>query len=203
MFLTLILVTLIICLVVAYLWNVKSQYDYFKTRGLSGPPPVFLFGHYLTIWSTHAYSRQLEKWTKQYGSIYGLFEGSRPMYVVSDVDVLHEVYIKQFASFHTRRVPFVMKKSLIQKAHLLGAEGATWRRQRHVINPTFSTAKLKLMSPFVDHYIQNLMNKLAEKKAEFNIYVMYKRLTMDVICKLICLVRVRMYIYSRSMCIWY
>jgi cytochrome P450 len=76
-----------------------------------------------------------------------------------------------------------MKKLIGQKTHLLAAHGATWRRQRHVINPTFSTAKLKLMSPLVNHSIQSLMNKLAENKEEFNIYGMYKRLTMDVICK--------------------
>jgi len=184
MLLTLILLTGLVCLIVAYLWNLKSRYDYFKRHNLPGPPPIFLFGHYLTFWSTHSYSRQLEKWTKQYGSIYGLFEGSHPMYVVSDVDFLQEVYIKQFASFHSRRIPFVMKQIFNQKVHLLAANGATWRRQRHVINPTFSTAKLKLMSPVVNNCIQRLMNKLSENQEEFNIYEMYKRLTMDVICKI-------------------
>jgi hypothetical protein len=104
MFLTLILLTVVLCLIVAYLWNLKCQYDYFKRHNIPGPPPTFLFGHYLTFWSTDSYSRQLEQWTKQYGSIYGLFEGSRPMYVVSDVDFIQEVYIKQFASFHSRRL---------------------------------------------------------------------------------------------------
>ena len=46
------------------------------------------------------------------------------MYVVSDVDFLEEVYIKQFASFHSRRLPFIMKAIAGQKAHLLGADGA-------------------------------------------------------------------------------
>ena len=183
MFFTLILLTTAVCLIVAYLWNLKSRYEFFKQRGLPGPPPTFLFGHYLTFWSTRTYSQELQKWTKQYGPIYGLFEGSRPMYVVSDVDFLEEVYIKQFASFHSRRVPFIMKPIAGRRTHLLAASGAAWRRQRHVINPTFSTAKLKLMSTSVTQCIQRLMNKFAEKKEEFNIYDMYKRLTMDVICK--------------------
>ena len=105
------------------------------------------------------------------------------MYIVSDVDFLQEVYIKQFASFHPRRLPFIMKQNLGRKTHIFAASGATWRRQRHVINPTFSTAKLKLMSPLVTNCIQSLMNKLEEKKEEFNIYEIYKRLTMDVICR--------------------
>ena len=97
MFVTFILLPVILCLIVAYFFNLKCQYDYFKRHNIPGPLPTFLFGHYLTFWSTDCYSRQLEKWTKQYGSIYGLFEGSRPMYVVSDVDFLQEIYIKQFA----------------------------------------------------------------------------------------------------------
>jgi cytochrome P450 len=137
MYLTLILVTIVICLIVTYLWKLKSQYDYFKRHDIPGPPPVFLFGHYLIFWSTQFYSRQLQKWTQQYGSIYGLFEGSRPVYVVSDVDFVQEVYIKQFASFHSRRVPFIMKQNLGRKTHILAAHGTAWRRQRHVINPTF------------------------------------------------------------------
>jgi cytochrome P450 len=55
-----------------------------------------------------------------------------------------------------------------------------------VINPTFSAAKLRLMSSLVNHCIQSLMDKLKnmeEKGAQFNIYEMYRRLTMDVICK--------------------
>ena len=183
MIFSVILLTAAVCLIAAYLWNLKSRYDFFKQRGLPGPPPTFLFGHYLTFWSTRAYSRELQKWTKQYGPIYGVYEGSRPMYVVSDVDFLEEVYIKQFSSFHSRGIPFVMKSGGGRKASLFGANGSGWRRQRHVINPTFSTAKLKLMSTSVTECIQRLMNKVAEKKEEFNIYVMYKRVTMDVICK--------------------
>lgn len=182
MLFTSILFAVVICLIFTYLWNIKSKYEYFKRRNLPGPPPTLPFGHYLNLWSTSSYSRKLENWTKQYGSIYGLFEGTRPMYVVSDVDFLQEVYIKQFGSFHSRRLPFIMKPILGQKAHLLAAHGNTWRRQRHVINPTFSVAKLKLMSPLVNQCIQRLMNKLDEQNEEFNIYDMYKRLTMDIIC---------------------
>jgi cytochrome P450 family 3 subfamily A len=67
------------------------------------------------------------------------------------------------------------------------AGGAKWRRQRHVINPTFSSAKLKLMSPLMNECIQAMLNKLAQtadsKDKEINIYELYKRMTMDAICK--------------------
>ncbi|CAF4383314.1 unnamed protein product [Rotaria socialis] len=112
------------------------------------------------LWSAKSLSKQLKEWTGQYGSIYRLFIGTTPMYVVSDV-------IKQFSSF---RSPF----------------GSRWRRQRHATNPTFSSAKLKLMSPLVSGRIEAMLNKISTmtttQHKEINMYELYKRLTMDVIC---------------------
>jgi cytochrome P450 family 3 subfamily A len=93
-----------------------------------------------------------------------------------------------------------MKQAPGRRTNLLAAHGATWRRQRYVINPTFSTAKLKLMSPLVNHCIESLMNKLAENKEEFNIYGMYKRLTMNVICKINYFLRFKIIFYFLGRC---
>ncbi|CAF0908761.1 unnamed protein product [Rotaria sordida] len=109
--------------------------------------------------------------------------GTRPIYVVSDVEFLHEVFVKQFACFHSRHLPFTARLKSRNLINLFGANGDHWRRQRHVINPTFSTTKLKLTSPIVNECIDALMNKIQEKEnQEFDIYTLYKRLTMDVIC---------------------
>ena len=186
MILTIILLTITISLIIGYIWTLNSRYNYFKKRGLSGPPPTFFFGHYRILWSLPDLSKQLRRWTQQYGSIYGLFEGTRPLYIVSDVNFLNEVFVKQFDLFQSRSVPFLMKEVRDHQVHMFGASGQTWRRQRRVISPTFSAAKLRSMSPLVSHGIQSLMNKLKnieEKGEQFNIYDMYRRLTMDVICK--------------------
>lgn len=187
MILTIILISIVSCLIAACIWYIHSRYDYFKRRNISGPSPRFFYGHFKEFWSTNLYSKQLQEWTRRYGSIYGLFEGTRPMYVVSDVDFLQEVYIKQFSSFHTRSIPKILRGNGRQTDHLFRASGAKWRRQRHVINPTFSSAKLKLMSPLVNGSINTMLNKLYEivsdRKQEINIYNLYKQMTMDVICK--------------------
>ncbi|UJR21070.1 hypothetical protein I4U23_024170 [Adineta vaga] len=187
MFITLTLSSIVVCLIALYLWRTNNAYDYFKRRGISGPPHRFFFGHYKDFWSTKSFSKQLKQWTNQYGSIYGLFMGTKPMYVVSDVDFLQEVYIKQFSSFNTRLIPSILRVRSDGIVHLFRSNGETWRRQRHVINPTFSSAKLKLMSPLINGCIEALMNKLSheitDENKEINIYELYKRLTMDVICR--------------------
>jgi cytochrome P450 family 3 subfamily A len=116
------------------------------------------------------------------------------MYVVSDVDFLEEVYIKQFSSFHTRFMSNISRIENDGKIHLFRASGTRWRRQRHVINPTFSSAKLKLMSPLVNGCIEAMLSKVHQlvnnEEKEINIYELYKRLTMDVICKQINLISI-------------
>ena len=64
-------------------------------------------------------------------------------------------------------------------ANLFTAEVNQWRRQRHVINPTFTTAKLKMMTPLMNKCIKSLITKLDENNNnEFNIFELYKRLTI-------------------------
>ncbi|CAF1309588.1 unnamed protein product [Rotaria sordida] len=183
-----VLATLLICLItliIVYLWTIKSRYSYFEQRGIPCPPFRFFFGHSKTIWSTPRKTDQLQKWTRQFGSIYGLYKGSRPVYIVSDADFLQEVFTKQFSSFHSRHLPFVLRQVSKNKPSLFGAIGTIWHRQRQVINPAFTSAKLKLMTPMVHDCVDSLLKKLAEyceKGEQLEIYMLYKRLTMDVIC---------------------
>jgi cytochrome P450 len=187
MFLTVTLSCIVICLIGGYLWTINNRYNYFKHHGIPGPPHRFFFGHSKDLWSAKSFSKQLQEWSRQYGSLYGIFEGTQPMYIVADVDFLEEVYIKQFSSFHSRALPKILRAKNDNKVHLLRATGARWHRQRHVINPTFSSAKLKLMSPLVNGCIEAMLSKVHQlvnnEEKEINIYELYKRLTMDVICK--------------------
>ena len=174
---------LLIVFTIIFLLDVRKKYSYFRTRSIVTPPWTFLFGHYRTCWSCESLSRQWQKWTKEIGPIYGLYEGTRPVYVVSDADFLEEVFIKQSQCFDARRLPFITRLAKGNHVHLFGAEGDRWRRQRSILNPSFSSAKLQLMFPLVEQSIGTMMQKIAQKEnEEFNIYVFYKQLTMDVIC---------------------
>ncbi len=181
---TIILFGVLTSLFFYYFFTLKSHYEYFVRQNIPGPRPKFFFGNYLSMWSTPSFNQQIQKWTGQYGPIYGIFEGTRPIYVVSDVDFLQEVYIKQFSIFHFRHNNILTRMFKTNATSLFTANGNQWRRQRHVINPTFTTAKLKMMTPLINKCIASIMKKLDENlDNEFNIFVLYRRLTMDVICK--------------------
>ena len=203
LYLSITLLFLLIGLIIYCLFLRQQRYQYFRKRGISTPPFRFFFGHLKTLWNVASFYRQLENWSKQYGRIYGIYQGAIPALVVSDPDFLQEVFVKQFLNFSARGQFFGDDKKF---RNVFSSSGATWRRHRHVINPTFSAAKLKMMSPLINGCITNAMDKLgelAQSGNDFDIYTYYKRMTMDVICKC----RSGDILFSktfllRSMCIW-
>ncbi|CAF1139090.1 unnamed protein product [Rotaria sp. Silwood1] len=90
---------------------------------------------------------------------------------------------KIFSNFHSRR-EVAFDEPHVKEGHLFTAQDLRWKRQRFVINPTFSSTKLKKMSPLINHSIEALMTKLTEQYQlgePFDIYTFLKRFTMDTI----------------------
>ena len=182
-FLTGILIALLIIVVLAYLWHIRKVYDFFIRLNIPGPPPMLFFGNFLEITKTRGTSIAIKQWGDKYGHIFGYFEGHTPILVVSDPDVLQDVFVKSFSKFHSRRAnPIVNQQA--KEVSLFNAIGLRWKRQRFVLNPTFSSAKLKQMSPLINRSIDMLMTKMNDQHDSgepFDIYTYFKRFTMDTI----------------------
>jgi thromboxane-A synthase len=181
--LTSILLSLLIVVIAAYLWHIRSAYEFFTKLNIPGPPPVLFFGNFLDVFKSRRLSLNIKQWTEKYGRIFGYFEGHTPILVVSDPDVLQDVFIKSFSNFHSRRL-FPLADQNTKRVNLFFASALRWKRQRFVINPTFSSAKLKQMTPLIHRSIDMLMKKMAEehkKNEPFDIYAYFKRFTMDTI----------------------
>lgn len=178
------LLLVVLSLLLFYVRLLHKKHNYFRERNIASPKHRFFFGHLIDIWSSQRYSKQLERWSRVHGPIYGLFEGSTPIYVVSDLDFLEEVYIKQFSLFHSRHVPFLARMGKGTHENLFGSLGDTWKRQRSIISPSLSTGKLKLMFPIIRQSIETFLEICSSSEGqEISIDKFYKRMTMDIICK--------------------
>lgn len=183
LFLTGILISIFLVLIVVYFWTIRKNYDFFKRLNIDGPRPVFFFGNFLDLAKTKRMSISIKQWTEKYGRIFGFFEGHTPIIVVSDPDILQDIFIKNFSIFHSRR-PLPLENQHAKYTHIFSAHGLRWKRQRFVINPTFSSAKLKQMTPLIHRCINVFMSKIddeCQKGQSFDIYNYYKRFTMDTI----------------------
>lgn len=185
MFTFILLLSILICLLSIYLIHIHRCYSFFKELGINGPRPTFLLGNLLDFIRTKRISVSIQNWTNQFGRIYGYFEGHTPILVISDPNILHEIFIKKFSKFHSRRQFPLEDRRTAKGVHLFSATGDNWRRQRAVINPTFSSLKMKRMLPLIDDCIAILMNKLkgcTKSSSEgIDIHKSYKSLTMDLI----------------------
>ncbi|UJR11637.1 hypothetical protein I4U23_015818 [Adineta vaga] len=161
------------------------QQQYFKKRGIATPPFDLLFGHLLTMWSAKSSADQLKEWTRKYGKIYGIFAGSSPIYIVSDVNFLEQVFIKQFSSFYSHQTDFSEHAVEKSKRGLLIASGNQWRRQKQIIGPIISTG-IKQMSPLFDKCVDEMIHSLESLNSniqeEFNIYPLYKKTFWNMAC---------------------
>jgi len=102
---------------------------------------------------------KLREWSTTYGRTYAFYEGAHPVMVTHDVAILHDVFVRQFAKFHGRRVsraPRVadMKMPLIAnhadtdpKGSVFNTRGLRWKRLRALTAPAMSRANLQLVRP--------------------------------------------------------
>ena len=77
--------------------------NYWKERGIDGPKPLLFIGNMWGIW----------KWVQghvdrqraaEYGKVYGIYEGNKPLLMISDAFLIRSIFIKDFYCFTSRRV---------------------------------------------------------------------------------------------------
>ena len=82
-------------------------------------------------------------WSKDYGRVFGYYEGYTPVLSVSDPDILREILVKDSNNFnHRKPFPLAPRKSL----GLFLENGEQWHRSRTLLTPAFSAGKLKQVS---------------------------------------------------------
>lgn len=93
--------------------------------------------------------------------------------LTTDLDVIQEVYIKQFPKFGDRMVPAVMETSGLSDSLLQISRANGWKEVRSCMSPQFSTGKMKKMhetiSTKIDVFLKNIARHASSGKP-FDIY---------------------------------
>jgi cytochrome P450 len=125
---------------------------------------------------------QLEEWARVYGESYCCYFGLRPALVVSNSEVIRQVLLDRPDTF--RRPENLAKATeTLQLNGVFSAEGDDWRRQRKLINLSFSPPNLETFFPSLVTITQRLVEVLereGRQGAPVDVLAVLMRYTVDV-----------------------
>ncbi|EDW10111.1 uncharacterized protein Dmoj_GI18704 [Drosophila mojavensis] len=160
-------ISLIACVLVAfYLW-MRHRFSYLKRRGIAHEDPRPVFGNVFGWRITQHTSQMLQKLYVKYkdsGPLFGIYFFMKPVYVVTDMDLLKQIFIKDFSNFDSRGL-FYNEQDDPLSAHLFAIDGPRWHNLRPRLTPIFSGAKMKLMFPSVLRIARELSRAVHERCA--------------------------------------
>ncbi|XP_025103420.1 cytochrome P450 3A29-like isoform X5 [Pomacea canaliculata] len=172
------LIILVLTLYVYGTWN----HGFFTSLGIPGPKPLPFLGNARAI-EKKGFLHALPEWRKQFGHVYGFFFALKPMLVVSDLDILKEILVKDFNNFADRFFIAKLRPPIADKG-LFFTGGSTWKRLRRLMTPTFTSGKLKNMSHLIDrcaNILKDNIQELTRRQEVIDIKDVFGAFTMDVV----------------------
>ncbi|GFS45437.1 cytochrome P450 3A41 [Nephila pilipes] len=162
--------------------NRHQRLKVLERHGIPGPKPSFLSGNMNHLKSEPTPNDLITSWLKKYGNVFGYFVGEIPYIVVNDLEMIKQVFIKDFNVFSNRAEMFLDVAPLNKT--ILALKDKRWKEVRSLLTPTFSSGKIKLMTHIVDKKVDVTVaevSKKAEKNEMFDMYELVQGLTLDVI----------------------
>jgi cytochrome P450 family 6 len=164
----------------------KLSFTYWKKRNVPYVTPNFPFGNFTDVLFIkksfgHLYEDLYKKLDGQkYGGIYAF---TKPMFIFRDPDIIKNILVKEFTSFHDRGLcndeeidPLI--------GHLFFLPGNRWRNLRVKLTPTFTSGKMKMMfQTLVDcgHELVSILEKSANNGEIIEIKDILARYSTDII----------------------
>ncbi|BFG03551.1 probable cytochrome P450 6a23 [Drosophila madeirensis] len=145
-------VALIAIVVSLILFAARRRHGYWQRRGIPHDVPHPLFGnvkdwpkkqHIAVIFKD--YYRKYKSAKYPFAGFYFFFTRTA---VVTDIDLVKRVLIKDFNHFENRGI-FYNEIDDPLSATVFSIEGQKWRHLRHKLTPTFTSGKMKHMFPIV------------------------------------------------------
>ncbi|XP_075553602.1 thromboxane-A synthase-like [Dermacentor variabilis] len=179
-------IAVVILLLVHWLIKRRDHFKFFEKLGIPGPTPNIFLGNVFEMYRKSP-ARAYREWIQKYGDTVGYFNGHRPVILTADLNLLRQIQIKDFHDFTDRGLLFQAKRPPSpQNKSLFQLTSNRWKEVRSVLTPSFTTNKLRLMSPGVISAVEKLVFKIDRKAKtgeEFEAGEMYAALALDVICK--------------------
>uniref|UniRef100_A0A673I4P8 unspecific monooxygenase n=1 Tax=Sinocyclocheilus rhinocerous TaxID=307959 RepID=A0A673I4P8_9TELE len=144
----------LLVLTLLYIYGVWPH-GFFKKLGVPGPRPWPFFGTFLSY--TKGFFNFDMECAKKYGKVWGIYDGRLPILMVTDLEMIKAIMVKEcYSTFTNRRVSSPSK--LYRKF-----KDERWKRIRSSLSPYFTSGRLKEIFPIAvthaDRFIKNMQKK--------------------------------------------
>ncbi len=128
-------IALLLTLLAFLVWKRHQQMTSLIRQGISGPKPNLIFGNLLDI-ARDGYNKVFPRWTKKYGPIVGFYIGGKPQVLITDVELIRRVLIKDFHLFSNRNqlIPGSIHPQPQLQNMILWRSGNEWRQLRGIVS---------------------------------------------------------------------
>jgi cytochrome P450 len=167
------ILTLSLIVLFVAIYKRQQRLSIFKRLRIPGPTPNFIFGNLLDI-GREGLHLLFPKWTKQFGPIVGFFFGGRPQIMITDLELIRRVLVKDFHKFSDRSqcIPGGVHPVPVLQNMIAWCNYSSWKNLRASMSPSFSSSKLAAMEPLMIASIDKLVSELDDKAdsgEEFNL----------------------------------
>ncbi|KAG5669762.1 hypothetical protein PVAND_000056 [Polypedilum vanderplanki] len=160
---SIIFVTLILLL---YRW-IKKRYSFFKINKFPYVEPTFPFGNLKGAGSKYHANELFQKLyieLKHQGPACGVYFFLTPNVMITDLDVIRDVLIKNFDNFHNRGL-YSNERDDPLSSNLFSLEDNEWQHTRMKLTPVFTSAKMKMMFNIIVDIANEMTDELKSKKS--------------------------------------
>lgn len=178
--------SIILSILTAIYLYIRKKFSYFEEHGIPHVKPSIPLGNMQGIGSKLHMSEIIQKVyeeCKDKGKIVGFYNLIQPIFLVTDIEIVKIVTVKNFNTFVNRGI-FNNEEYEPLSAHLFSIEDDRWRFIRNKISPAFTSGKLKFMYSTISDKAKNFVNAV-DKKSKNGDSVAVKdlanRFTVDII----------------------
>lgn len=157
------LVVYVIIIFIIFIFYLKYRYTFWQRQGCPVPlKPHIIFGHTREV-------TEMKTWVgEHYANIYyntdgykfaGFYQFQKPKLMIRDLDIVRDVFTKEFTTFPNRGIVFDDKLEPLT-GNLLTLEGHKWKVLRNKLTPAFTISKIKNMINLIDGRAQEMVRVL-------------------------------------------
>ncbi|XP_029850272.2 cytochrome P450 3A6-like [Ixodes scapularis] len=160
----------------------RRAHGLFRRNGIPGPEPELFWGNWKQLKKNRI--QVLQQWIEEYGQVFGFFMAEKPWMVVTDLDLVRQIFVTEANTF-TDRPQYVIDVEPFTSA-LPFLPGDEWKKVRPVLNTSLTAGKMNLLSGIVSECAREFLEVLRkhhERKDVVNFVEAAEGYALDVITR--------------------